>query len=527
MSHAASDATMWVERLSGLGHAGIWLIAARRPAAAGLAGWLPAAEQTFSIRPETASVVAGGGDVLFISGLVGDLIGLTADYDRTHVTPARVQQWLATATSKGLAHSSAGAAQPAQPSAPLALGIDAAWLLGGESGAQVFVDELLKALAPRPDIARIVLLSDAGAVPRALEGDAKITGLSWSAALARRGPFLDIMHRPYQPGIGVDYRRYHHVAPCVAITVLDFIAYDNRQYHESEWAWRDYQKAFDDQICLADGVFAISAHVALRLTGQFAHQLAGPVRVVPLGTDHVRHASAPAGSRSTAALQVVEDGRFLLVLGSDFEHKNRDFAVKVFADMCERGYEGRLVLAGHHLDSGSSFGHELAGAGRYRDRVIRIGAVSPSEKLWLLGRTEAVLYPTSAEGFGLIPFEAAAFGRPTAFVRFGPLSEMLPQVDACVGWRIRPFADHVFRLIGDPAANVAQIRAAAESLTWARAADLMIDGYRDLLSPAAPWRTRTRRATAPGQLARRGLEWAAYRASNAIRRRLWGRSGNG
>ena len=95
-----------------------------------------------------------------------------------------------------------------------------------------------------------------------------------------------------------------------------------------------------------------------------------------------------------------------------------------------------------------------------------MGSVSRDEKAWLLQHAQAVLYPTSAEGFGLVPFEAAAVGTPTAFVRFGPLAETMPDVDACAAWQVRAFADHVFQLLAVPSRQVTQIRAAAANLTW-------------------------------------------------------------
>ncbi len=50
------------------------------------------------------------------------------------------------------------------------------------------------------------------------------------------------------------------------------------------------------------------------------------------------------------------------------------------------------------------------------------------ERNWLMRHADLVLYPSSAEGFGLVPFEAARFGTPTLFTRFGPLQELAPDI---------------------------------------------------------------------------------------------------
>ena len=574
------ERALWVQRVPGLDGFGLWVVCEGDPSTLGapqVKEWQAAAERSMALRAEVASlslvtpgVVTGGGTrspltagmiaqasaaalpLAFLSGRAADLIGISAEDDQRSCPMARFEGWIETATRKGLVHhwlavdssawSRAGLGHPARAvpacddgavqfpdaraelvagSAPsgLSLGIDAAWLSGPESGAQVAVLEMVRELATRPEIKRILLVSDTGHVPGGFNGIAKVSGLSWPAALATGAPVVDILHRPYQPGADVDYRRYHQVARCVALTVLDFIAYDNPEYHESHWSWRKYQQAFDERVCLADCVFAISRYVASRVERQCAHQLSGPVYPVPLGTDHLLTLSdADETDEPGPVVQALGGKRFLLVLGNDFEHKNRDFAVRVFVDMCDRGYDGQLVLAGFHLDRGSSFGHELSGAGHHVDRVARMGAVSGPEKRWLMRHAQAVLYPTSSEGFGLVPFEAAALGTPTAFVRFGPLRETLPGVDACAGWQVRAFADHVFRLLADPISQVEQIREAGAALTWSAHVGQVLEGYRHLLRDGAPWRTRTR--ALPGRRAqiRQAMEMIAYRAQRKLRR---------
>ncbi len=555
--------SVWVERVPGLNGADLWAVSEggrdvlQRTE---VKEWLSSARGIFDSHAEVASVsivssgpsaVQAGAAALplcAINGRVADLVGLTDGHDKTSCGIPVFQRWIETATLKGLIHlwlpreAPGGMAMQlravpalfgepkrfvpagslvtadAMP-VPIAVGIDAAWLLGGESGAQVFVFEMLKELVARPEIERIVLISESGGTPRALDGVPKVTGMSWAAALAHGAPIVDIMHRPYQPGEDVDYRRYHRVARAVALTVLDFIAYDNPAYHESAWSWRRYQQAFDENVCLADCVFAISRYVGSRLERQFAHQLQGPVRSVPLGTDHLRASSETAVAETiTPAVGALDGTAFLLVLGNDFEHKNRDFAVRVFADMRDRGYGGQLVLAGFHLDGGSSFGHELSGAGGHADHVIRMGPVSAVDKTWLFQQADAVLYPTSSEGFGLVPFEAAALDTPTAFVAFGPLSETLVGVDASPGWQVRAFADHVFGLVADPLKQVRQIRAAGAALTWAAHVDQVIDGYQALVGDGGPWRARARVLPDRRVRAGRALDAFTQRVANKLSR---------
>ena len=312
------------------------------------------------------------------------------------------------------------------------------------------------------------------------------------------GDRLDILHRPYQPGADTDFHRYRRVARAVALTVLDFIAYDNPSYHESPFAFREYQRAFDQRMTEADQLFAISGHVGRRLQRQFAHRLVAPVRSILLGADHLDAPMPASAAAPPAALAPVAPGQFLLALGNDFAHKNRDFAARVFAELCRRGFQGHLVLAGFHLDTGSSFSYELDAVRHLADRVVRAGPLSPEGKVWALRHAAAVLYPTSSEGFGLIPFEAAALGTPTAFVRFGPLVETLPNVPAATGWHVKAFADHVETLIASPAPFLAAVSAARHLLTWQRCASETIDVYQQMLQDDATWHSALTSARRPG-----------------------------
>jgi glycosyltransferase involved in cell wall biosynthesis len=523
VSDATRSGELWIERLSGLDGCGLWVVCeGGRDAISdpSFTSRRAAAERQMAARPEVATHSAAGTPrVTFLSGRVADLIGIAPGMHQTHCSPSQLVEWTSAATRKGLVHVAETAVAPdaGVDRAAISVAIDAAWLLGSESGAQVAAIEMIRELAKRQEIARVILISDSGGVPERLRALTKVSGLSWPAALSRGTAVADILHRPYQPGIGVDYRRYHQVARCVAVTILDFIAYDNPAYHESEWAWRQYQEMFQEQVCLADCVFAISRSVGSRIEQEFAHRLAGPVRSVLLGTDHLS-ARSGAPAELGPELRALEDSRFLLVLGNDFEHKNRDFAVKVFADLRERGFDGRLVMAGYHLDLGSSFGRELSSAGRYAGEVIRLGSVSDGEKTWLLQEAQVVLYPTSAEGFGLVPFEAAALGTPTAFVKFGPLAETMPGVDACAAWQVRLFADHVFSLLANPGAHVAQVQAASAPLTWSAHVDHILAGYQQLMSPGAPWRTRNPQLPTWRTRVSRAADVLAYRMRNKLRR---------
>ena len=98
-----------------------------------------------------------------------------------------------------------------------------------------------------------------------------------------------------------------------------------------------------------------------------------------------------------------------------------------------------------------------------------------AERNWLMRHADLVLYPSSAEGFGLVPYEAARFGTPTLFTRFGPLQELAPDIPvAADDWSPDALAEAADSLLSDPALARVQVEsclAAGTKYTWAATAE--------------------------------------------------------
>ena len=122
-------------------------------------------------------------------------------------------------------------------------------------------------------------------------------------------------------------------------------------------------------------------------------------------------------------------------------------------------------------------------------KVFVLPGVSSEERNWLLRHASLVLYPTSAEGFGLVPYEAARFGTPTVYVGFGPLAELGGgQPGVAYSWEPEALADGAEALLTDPALARQQVLASISGgapYTWGRAAESLAEMYRRLLARAA------------------------------------------
>jgi glycosyltransferase involved in cell wall biosynthesis len=245
-------------------------------------------------------------------------------------------------------------------------------------------------------------------------------------------------------------------------------------------------------------VVVISHDVAARVAQERLPVEAERTFVVQNGTDHLHGAEAAAVpvellARGSAAV------RFAVVLGTNYSHKNRDLAVAAVAELRRRGLGLGLVMAGAAVPFGSSRAAEsvAAAADRDGDGVWSIPDVTSEERNWLLRHASVVLYPTSAEGFGLIPYEAARFGTPTVLVPFGPLAEVVGALPvAAADWSSGALADAAEALVADPALAEAQVAAALSAgadFTWDATAAKLVAVYRSLLAQPArggrevPW----------------------------------------
>lgn len=78
------------------------------------------------------------------------------------------------------------------------------------------------------------------------------------------------------------------------------------------------------------------------------------------------------------------------------------------------GNDYELVIAGIHSNK-NYINQIISEAKKYgvESRVKLIGTISDEEKYWFLNNTEAFLFPSISEGFGLPPIEAMRMGKPT------------------------------------------------------------------------------------------------------------------
>jgi GT2 family glycosyltransferase len=260
----------------------------------------------------------------------------------------------------------------------------------------------------------------------------------------------DVAHRPYQVTSTTDVTALRQIGHRVVITQLDNINLRNPGYFQDFADWREYRQLIYGALGAADQVVFVSRHGAddARELGLVADER---INVVAPTTDPaLLGIDIPA--RRPAGAEQIDDRPFLVCLGADFLHKNRLFAIRLLEALTERdSFDGVLVFAGPKVAYGSSGEEEAAYLREHpalRDRVVDVGPVDEAGKRWLMEQAAAVVYPSTDEGFGLTPFEAAGVDTPCLFAWHASLAEALPEsASLLVPWDEYESAERTARVL--------------------------------------------------------------------------------
>lgn len=200
------------------------------------------------------------------------------------------------------------------------------------------------------------------------------------------------------------------------------------------------------------------------------------IRVIHPGVDASHYRPDPEVPRT--------DPPSFLYIGRLKRYKGVELAVRALAIARRARPELSLAIAGSGDDR-----QRLEAISREsgQDGAVRfLGFVSEEEKIALLRRTWANVFPSPKEGWGITVVEAAACGTPSLAsdspglrdsVRDGDTGFLVPHGDA------EALAARMLQLAADPALVERLGRAGrrfAESLSWDRAADLTEAHLRDL-----------------------------------------------
>jgi glycosyltransferase involved in cell wall biosynthesis len=370
---------------------------------------------------------------------------------------------------------------------PLSVTIDGRSLVSAVGGTQTYVLDLVLALAREPRVSLRVLVppdlsEHAG---NALTALADVELLSYEQALGG-ARLTDVVHRPQPIFTADDLALLRLVGERIVIGQQDLISYHNYSYHRDVDAWRTFRRTTRLALAAADQVIFFSEHAR---RDALAEDLLpdGRTHVVGVGADALESPTTPVPPPDGQ----LPEGPFVLCLGADYAHKNRPFAIELLASLRERGWAGRLVLAGSHVPFGSSRAREqelLDGNPGLAGRVSDLGPVDEPTKVWLSGNARALVYPTIYEGLGLLPLEAARLEVPCLFAAQASLSELAGHAATLVPWDADASAAAVKPLLDDGSARADHI-AALQSLSvpsWREVAEQLLAVYERAVAEPPP-----------------------------------------
>jgi len=369
------------------------------------------------------------------------------------------------------------------------IAIDATRVHRHTTGTQVLILELIRALAlaPQRDSHLTMIIGDSTEREALMGVDELVDDVVRKSDLrSLDDPKFDLIHRPSQLNSAEDLALLLRASRRLVVSHLDSISFVKPDYAPSIEAWTHYRSLTYLTFALADGIAFISQDAAIDAAHQGLQVPSERSCVTYVGVDHQQcfgQAQPPAGNEAFAG------SPFLLMLGTDFRHKNRPYAIRLLDALSTRyDWQGNLVFAGPRVSDGGSIAdvdQELAKRSAIRSRVHDLGAVNEQEKQWLLENAALVLYPSVYEGFGLVPFEAAAAGTPALTIRSTSLLEVLGEkVSYLETLAPEDGADIAWPLISDPEKARTQVEAIndrALCYSWQRVAKSHRDFYGRIL----------------------------------------------
>jgi glycosyltransferase involved in cell wall biosynthesis len=426
----------------------------------------------------------------------------TPDVDRERTRVEERHQWLAAALASEEALDPGPLRRAlvlAQRTRRLSVTIDARGAGAGIGGSATYITGLVMALA-RSDALhlRACVAPDVAGDLTATFGELGVELVRYDDVAAGRLAPTELAHRPQQIFTPSDLQLLNMLGERIVVTQLDLIGYRCPEYHPSVDEWNAYRRSTRLALAAADQVVFPTEHARRDAETE---QLVDRSRtaIAGIGLDVPAAANPPVPERPA---RLPEASEFVLMLGSDYAHKNRPFAIRLMRELRARhGVPHALVFAGAHVPHGSSAEAEaqlLHSMPELRAHVIDLGPVSEAEKQWLVTAASAHLAPSLYEGFGLAPLEAAAVGRPCLYAAWTAMRETIdPRAAVIVPWD--PVASAAAAgpplLAGDARdAHIGLLRGALARHTWDHAVPPLLGAYENAL--ASPYRSAKARAMA-------------------------------
>jgi glycosyltransferase involved in cell wall biosynthesis len=347
-------------------------------------------------------------------------------------------------------------------------------------GTRTYAVCLGKALSELPEIDLTLLVHE----PEQAEG---LTGRLMTPETWRND--VQIIHRPMQMGRG-DLAFLYESSAHLIITYQDLIGYRIPQVFLTDDDFQSYQEASRLSLQGTQRILVYSESTAREIAEEF-HIPRHEIDVVPLGVD-VGWFSHTNGADARILEQLKLPERFFLSVATDFPHKNLQCLLKAYGSFRATWREGNcpeLLLAGNKTTSRGGVYRQNEWVSQV-EGVRFLGAVTADQLRTLYQRSEALIFPSLYEGFGLPPLEAMAAGTAVIAMPISSVPEVGGQsVLYPEGLSPESLASAMARLAGDPHLRARLCEAGAQRVghfSWACTARKTAEVYRSaVLKPSA------------------------------------------
>jgi glycosyltransferase involved in cell wall biosynthesis len=203
----------------------------------------------------------------------------------------------------------------------------------------------------------------------------------------------------------------------------------------------------------------------------------------------INEAAEPAAKFKPHKPDIIDaDDRFIMYVGTAFPHKNLPMLVKAFEKLAGKYPDLKLLFVGKrekHYD-------ELAGIvakSPVAGRIYLTGFLPDEELSWLYAHTQAYVFVSLSEGWGLPPLEAMAHGAPVVSSNASVMPEVYGEAaHYCDARDPMDIAAKVADVIDDLALRKILIAKGTRQLakySWRKWAEEHVDVYMDVLTPSA------------------------------------------
>jgi glycosyltransferase involved in cell wall biosynthesis len=360
----------------------------------------------------------------------------------------------------------------AVPARPVGAGVYTVQLARGLAGHR---DLDLHLLSRRGDAARWADVAPRAAV-HAEVPERRPARLVWEQVRApafatRLG--VDVWHAPH-------YTMPVRLTVPATVTVHDLTFFDHPEWHE-----RSKVAFFTPMMRIsarrARSLIAVSEHTADRLRARLDPQ--APIVVATHGVDHDRFRPARRGNADDLAVlrRLGIRPPYFAFTGTLEPRKGVPTLVDAFSRIAPTRPDLRLVIAGRD-GWGATEVRDAAADSGVTTQILRPGWFPASALPAFLRQSEAVVYPSLEEGFGLPALEALACGAALVTTTGSAMAEVVGDAGLLIGpGDARSLAATLARVIDD-AALAARLRQAgpaqAAPYTWDASIDRHLEAYR-------------------------------------------------